>query len=44
VAEGLVAQVVVLADEGLESAQPVGVAWLADVYLDVKVAPQVGDG
>ncbi|WP_246115698.1 hypothetical protein [Trebonia kvetii] len=37
------AKVVVLAGEGLERAQPVGVAALAWAYLDVEVAPEMGE-
>jgi hypothetical protein len=41
--EGLVAKVVVLADEGPELGQSVGVAALAPVDLDTEVAAQVGE-
>ncbi len=40
--EGLVAEVVVLADEGPELAQLVGVAGLAGADLDAKVALEAG--
>ena len=39
--EGLVTEVVVLADEGLEVAQAIGVASLAGIGIDVEVLPQV---
>ena len=42
VQEGLVAEVAVLADEGLERAQPVGVSGLARFDFDVEVALEVG--
>ena len=41
VQEGLVSEVVVLADEGLERAQSVGVSRLAGFDLDAKVALEV---
>src|SRR6202041_979087 len=41
--EGLVAEMVVLPDEGLEGAEPVGIAGRAGLDLDVEVAPQVGE-
>lgn len=40
--KGVVAQVVVLADECLERAKPVGVTGLAGTYVDVEVALEVG--
>lgn len=42
VEEGLVPEVVVLADEGLELAQSVGVAAAAGDGLDVEVALEMG--
>jgi hypothetical protein len=40
--ERLVAEVVVLADEGLEGAQAVGVSGLARIDFDLEVALEVG--